>query len=50
MREIQEDDVLFDKTDEDIMLVVIASMDLNQANILNISLLNEREVEAESQN
>ena len=46
MREIQEDEVLFENTDEDPILVATTSVALNQTNILNISLLNEREVEA----
>ena len=43
MREIQEGEVLFENTDEYPMLVATASTTLNQDNILNISLLNERE-------
>ena len=42
MKEIHEDEVLYEKTDEDSMLVAISSTTLNQADILNISLLNER--------
>ena len=45
IREIQEDEVLFEKTNEYPMLVATTSVALNQSNILNISLLNEREVE-----
>jgi hypothetical protein len=36
MREIQEDEVFFENTDENPMLIAIALVDLNQANILNI--------------
>ena len=42
--------MLFEKTNEDPMLVSIASVALNQENIINISLLNERAIEAESEN
>ena len=42
--------MLFEKTNEDPMLVAIVLVALNQSNILNISLLNEREVEVESEN
>ena len=50
MREIQEDEALFEKIDEDPMLVAIALVALNHANILNISLLNEREAQAKLEN
>ena len=50
MREIWEDEVLFEKTGEYPILVDTTSMDLNQANILNISLLNERATKVESEN
>ena len=50
MREIKKDEVLFEKTDEDPMLVATTSAALNQANILNISFLNEIEIEVESEN
>ena len=43
MREIHEDEVLFENIDEDPMLVATTSGAMNQANILNISLLDERE-------
>ena len=42
MRDIIKDEVLFERTNEDSMLVATALVALNQANILNISLLNER--------
>ena len=50
MREIQEDEVLFEKIDEDHMLVAIASTNFSQSNIPNISLLNEWVAEEESEN
>lgn len=50
MREIQEDEVLFENIDEDPILLATTSAALNQANILNNSLLNERVVEEESEN
>ena len=46
MRDINEDEVLFERTDEDSMLVATSSTALSQTNILNISLLNERITEA----
>ena len=42
MRYIIEDEVLFERIDEDSMMVAIALAALNQANIHNISLLNEK--------
>ena len=50
MREIQKDEVLFEKIDEDPMLVATVSVTLNQDNVLNISLLNEREAEGKLEN
>lgn len=48
MRDINEDEILFQRNDEGLMLVAIASAALSQANILNISLPNERVTEAKS--
>jgi hypothetical protein len=48
LRDIIDDEVLFERTDEDLMMVAEASIALNQANILNISLINERINEEES--
>ena len=42
--------MLLEKTDEDPMLVATTSIELNQGNILNISLLNERETKEELEN
>ena len=48
MSDIIENEVLFERTIEDLMTVATSSTTLNQANILNISLLNERITEAKS--
>ena len=48
VRDINEDKVLFEISNEDIMLVAKTTVALSQANILNISLLNERITEEES--
>ena len=50
MREITEDEVLFEKTDEDLMLIATPSDALTQASVHNISILNEKLTEAESKN
>lgn len=50
VREINEDEVLFYKIDEDPMLISTASISFTQANINNISILNEKLVEAELKN
>ena len=42
MREINEDEVLFEKTDEDLMLIATTSAALTQASAHNISILNEK--------
>ena len=42
MKDVIEDEVLFERIDEDPMIVAIALATLNQANILNVFLLNER--------
>ena len=41
MKEIQEDEVLFEKTDEDPMKVATTSAALSQATTHNVNLLNE---------
>lgn len=48
MRDIIEDEVLFEITNEYLMLVAIASATLSQANILKISKLIERITKVES--
>ena len=42
LREINEDEVLFEKANEDPMLIATSSTALTQANIHNISILNEK--------
>ena len=46
MREINEHEVLFKKTDEDPMLIATISATLTKTNVYNISILNEKLVEA----
>ena len=41
MKEIQEDEVLFKKTDEDPIIVAVASIALSQATAHNVIVLNE---------
>ena len=48
--EMQEDKVLFEKTDEDPVMVAIASLALTQDTTHNISVLNENIMEVESKN
>jgi hypothetical protein len=47
VRDINEDEVLFERTNEYLMLIAMTLVALSQTNILNISLLNERITEAE---
>lgn len=49
MMDINENEVLFERDDEDPMLVATSSAALSQSNILNISLLNERITQEESE-
>ena len=48
MKEIQEYEVLFEKTDEDLVTVAIASTALSQATSHNVTMLNEKLSQAES--
>ena len=48
LEEMQEDEVLFEKTDEDPVTVVTTSTTLTQATTHNISMLNEKILEFES--
>ena len=48
MREINEDEVLFEKTDEDLMLIATTSTSLPQDSVHNISILNGKLAQAES--
>jgi hypothetical protein len=50
VREITEDEVLFEKTDEDLMIIATSFVALTQASFYNISMLNEKLVEEESKN
>jgi hypothetical protein len=42
MKEIQEDEVLFEKIDEDLVTVAIASTTSTQATAQNVAMLNEK--------
>ena len=42
VREIIEDEVLFEKTDEDMMLISTTFVSLTQDSVYNISMLNEK--------
>lgn len=50
LEEMQEDDVLFEKTDEGPVAVATTSAALTQATTHNISVLNEKLLEVESEN
>jgi predicted RNase H-like nuclease (RuvC/YqgF family) len=50
LEEMQEDEVLFEKTDEDPVIVATASSALTQATAHNITVLNEKLLETESEN
>ena len=47
MKELQEDEVLFEKIDEDPVTIAIASTALTQATAHNITVLNEKLLEME---
>jgi hypothetical protein len=42
LKEIQEDEVLFEKTDEDLVTVAKTSITLSQATSHNVTVLNEK--------
>ena len=42
LEEMQEDEVLFDKTNEDLVIVSIDSVSLTQGTAHNIAILNEK--------
>ena len=46
--EMQEDEVLFERTNEDPIMVATTSTNLTQANAHNISVLNEKVLQVES--
>ena len=50
MKEFQEDEVLFEKTDEDLITVATTSATLSQATALNVTVLNEKLSQDESDN
>ena len=50
MKEVKEDEVLFEKTDEDQVTVEIASTTLAQATTHNVTMLNEKLLQAEYEN
>ena len=50
MKEIQEDEVLFQKTDEDPVTVATTSAALSHAIAHNVTMLNEKLTQAESEN
>jgi hypothetical protein len=49
MKEIQEDEVLFENTDGDPMIVATTSTSLSQATAHNVTLLNEKLSQAKSE-
>ena len=50
MKEMQEDEVLFEKIDEDPVTVATTSTTLTQATTHNVTILNEKLLETESEN
>ena len=50
MKEIQEDEVLFEKIDEDLVTVATTSTALSQATAHNVIVLNEKISQPESDN
>ena len=48
LKEVQEDEVLFERTDEDPIIVVTASAALSQATIHNVTMLSEKLSQAKS--
>jgi cell division protein FtsB len=50
MKKVSEDEVLFEKTDEDSVTVVTISVALSQATTHNVTVLNEKLSQAESDN
>jgi predicted nucleic acid-binding Zn-ribbon protein len=50
MKEIPEDEVLFEKIDEDLVTVARTSTSLSQATAHNVTILNEKISQAESDN
>ena len=50
LKEMQEDEVLFQKTNEDLVIVATTSTTLTQATTHNIIVVNEKLLETESEN
>ena len=50
IKELQEDEVLFEKTDEDLVTVATTSTTLTQAIAHNVTMLNEKLLQTESEN
>ena len=50
LKEVQEDEVLFERTDEDPITVATASTTLSQATVHNVTMLSEKLSQAESDN
>jgi hypothetical protein len=50
MKGVHEDEVMFEKTDEDSVTVAMASTTLTQATAHNVTMLNEKLLQAESEN
>jgi hypothetical protein len=50
LKEIQEDEVLFEKTDEDPIIVATAPTKLSQSTSHNVTMLNEKLSQGESDN
>ena len=49
-KEIQEDKILFERTEEDLVTVATASTALSQATVHNVNVLSEKLSQAESDN
>ena len=50
MKEVQEDEVLFEKTDEYLVIVVTTSTTLTQATAHNVTMLNEKLLQEKFEN
>ena len=50
MKEILEDEFFFEKIDEDLVIIAIASVVLTQATSHNVTVLNEKLSQVESNN
>jgi uncharacterized membrane protein YdfJ with MMPL/SSD domain len=50
IKEVQEDEVLFEKTDKDLIIVTTTSTTLSNATIHNVTMLSDKLSQAESDN